>query len=397
MSSQLAGVYKRLKSAPDLVVESIAERDYDYFKDLAPDAATKAVLAPRAYSGILSTPAYQADLGAFRIDASMELPAAQGRTKPGVVVALPKSGNAPYPLVVFQHGGGMHKADLFLVGKPYFASGFAMAGIDMPYHGDRSKEPGKNGSDTDMADFDAPLKSRDNFRQAAADHVALFTGLETLNAALKPLTGHDRTLDQSRVFFIGHSMGALTGAIASGAVQAYLGVGLFAGGALYRQLVSDGIFQVPIKDIFNERTKTEVEVMLALIQTLLDGGDPAAYPSRYEDPSLRPMEALIWECIRDPVVNNPATDFMGGAFGAQLLSPPHHNVYGMAGALPPVSGNYDRGDGAGSAVRLLIHRDYPATAVTALHSWIFYSDPVVHEKTAGCFRARADGGNCKFE
>jgi pimeloyl-ACP methyl ester carboxylesterase len=397
MSVELPALFEAISENPVLAVESVGAVGLDSFAEFNPDDETKAVLAPQAYRGILNTPLYQADtdgLGAFVVDHANDNPLEQGRTKPGFVLALPAAGTAPYPVILWQHGGGHNKEALFLVAKPYAEAGFALIGIDLPYHGDRSKVPGKNGTDQDMADFEQPIKTRDNFRQAAADHMAVITGLAALNPALKPLTGLDQTLDPEAVFFMGHSMGSLSGTITSGVASPLLGTNLIAGGAPYRQLVAEGLFTLYIQDILHDRPRVETEVLLAFAQTMLDGGDPLNYPSRFEDAAVRPMDALVWESIGDPAVNNPATDMQALEFGAQLARPPHHAVAGMAETDLPVFGNYSAP--GGSATRLLFHRVYDPVTGPQLHMEPLL-EKYVHETAAACFSGRLTAGACTVE
>ncbi|MBI5526770.1 MAG: hypothetical protein HY897_10595 [Deltaproteobacteria bacterium] len=396
MSVEIPALYSGISENPVLAVESVDSVGLDSFAEFNPDEETKAALAPQAYKGILSTPYYQADpdgLGAFAVDHATGLPQEQAKTKPGFVLALPAAGTAPYPVVLWQHGGGHNKEALFLVAKPYAQAGFALIGIDLPYHGDRSKVPGKNGSDQDMADFEQPIKTRDNFRQAAADHMAVITGLAALNPALAPLTGLDQTLDPETVFFMGHSMGSLSGTITSGVANSLLGTNLIAGGAPYRQLVAEGLFTLYIQDILFDRPKVETEVLLAFAQTMLDGGDPLNYPARFEDAAVRPMDALVWESIGDPAVNNPATDMQAVEFGAQLAKPPHHAVTGVTEVDLPVSGNYTAA--GGSATRLLFHRVYAPVTGPQLHMEPLLEEHV-HDTAAACFLGRLTAGACRI-
>jgi hypothetical protein len=105
----------------------------------------------------------------------------------------------------------------------------------------------------------------------------------------------------------------------------------------------------------------------------------------------------VWECINDPIINNAATDTLARAFGTGLLSPFNHEVPGMDGLAPPVFGNFQWEGGSSPATRLLIHREYPDVPAIQLHSWVFYTDKLPHEKSAACFLGRITAGVCSYE
>ncbi|MHB8875994.1 MAG: hypothetical protein ACYC8T_20080, partial [Myxococcaceae bacterium] len=175
-------LWKRLETSPALVVSSAVARPLADYGEKAPPAEVTALLRPNAVQGILALPDYRGANGWFELDAQ-GAPKAVGTTSPGFIVALPAQGSPPYPFVLFQHGGGQNKADFFALAKPLLAAGFAFVAIDLPYHGDRAKAGG--GSVTDMLDFNNPLATRDNFRQAVADHLAVLSGVSALNTAIE--------------------------------------------------------------------------------------------------------------------------------------------------------------------------------------------------------------------
>ncbi|MCG3174372.1 MAG: hypothetical protein GMKNLPBB_02606 [Myxococcota bacterium] len=395
-SVELPSLYNRLENAPVLKVEKVEKLDIATLdKKFAPPEPGKDLLGP-AFRGIFDLPAYQNDKKVFEGDPETNLPVEKGRTRPGFVVALPKNANGPAPVVIFQHGGGRFKEDLFPLAAPYHAAGFAMVGIDLPYHGDRSSTPGKNGSDVEMADFSDPAKSRDNFRQAAADHIAVITGVAALNEALKPLSGMDKSLDPDKVFYVGHSMGSISGTISSGSAHKLLSVSLVGGGAPYKQLVAEGVFSVPVADLLRDRAPWESELLLTFAQTMLDAGDPINYPRKHEAISRPAKDVLIWEAVGDPVANNKSTDWQALQWGAQLLKPFDHEVPGMQAADAPVLNNFGFGDGVGKATRVLIQHKFSDVQGAALHMAIFELKRT-HEVSAKCFAGRLKGAGCAVE
>jgi hypothetical protein len=112
------------------------------------------------------------------------------------IVALPATGSAPCHSCCFSMAVGRTRPT-FQLARPLAEAGFAFVAIDLPYHGDRAKASG--GSDLDFVDFSDLAKTRDNFRQAVADHQAVFTGMAALNGALEPVLGVKNALDAARL------------------------------------------------------------------------------------------------------------------------------------------------------------------------------------------------------
>ncbi|RJO63267.1 MAG: hypothetical protein C4523_21115 [Myxococcales bacterium] len=389
-------LYSTLIEEPTLEIGSFEDHSGDYASlgEYTPDEDTLASLDEHYFRGHFRTPAYQDTEGKFVVSSATLVPAAQGKTEPGFLLIYPKTGEAPYPLVFFQHGGSMSKLDMFKIAKPYLDQGFAMLGIDLPYHGRRSESGEEGGNPMDMADFDSPLKSRDNFRQASADHLAALTGIEVINAALENAIGAAYRLDPERLFFTGHSMGSLSGTITTGVADLLSGSSLIAGGAPYKLLLSDGLFAFSIPELLNGRPAEETKLLMAMLQALLDGGDPANHELGMEDPTVRPKDVIIWEGIDDIVAINPATDMQALLFGVALAEPANHEVEGMASVALPVTDNFNWQEGGdfGAATRVLRHVVFDVTPPN-VHPTILL-DPLVHVAAAPCFAARAQGGSC---
>ncbi len=389
-----ANLYDELSQTPTLQVTSIEEHsDYDNFDGLKADADTLALLAEHSYSGLFTTPMYQDENGIIQTDIETETPIAAGTTSPGYFLILPKDGQAPFPMLLFQHGGSRFKYDSLAIAKPYLENGIAILGIDLPYHGDRASGS-NNGSELDMANFDEPLRTRDNFRQASSDHLSVLTGIDALNTALEQYTGETETLDKTRLFFMGHSMGSVSGTMTSSVADNVLGASLVAGGCPYRLVVSDGMFSMFIMNMVKNRPNAEIRLLLGFIQTLLDGGDPVNFPQSQENPELAPKDILIWEAVGEPVLINPATDLQAYVYGADLATPVHHSVEHLSELDEPISNNFD-GLGEGSATRVLRQVEFPDVATQNLHMEMF-TDMISHVHAGPCFGARAEGNACSY-
>ncbi|QBY03216.1 lipase [Thalassotalea sp. HSM 43] len=122
-------------------------------------------------------------------------------------IAEPESG---WPVVMLQHGITSRKEDMMALTGILAANGFATIAIDHPLHNSR----GYDLDDDGVAEVEAAanpfyyinianlVSGRDNFRQSAADAMALRMGINFLQGA---------NIDSSEVFYVGHSLGALTG------------------------------------------------------------------------------------------------------------------------------------------------------------------------------------------
>ena len=331
-------LWKRLSATPALVVSSAVARPLADYGAKAPPAAVAALLRPNAVQGILALPDYHGANGWFELDAD-GVPKAAGTTSPGFIVALPAQGSPPYPFVLFQHGGGQDKADFFALAQPLLAAGFAFVAIDLPFHGDRAKAGG--GSITDMLDFNNPLATRDNLRQAAADHLAVLSGLPALNTAIEASIGVAGALSADHAFYMGLSLGAISGSLTFSVADRVDAAALFVGGAGFPELVSTGMFSLLMLDI----VKLPIErsaVVLGLLEALLAGADPLSYAQRAEDAAAPPRPALFMQAVGDPVVGPAASDGWAGAFGAHLALPRDHAVSGMPEVALPAASNTAR-------------------------------------------------------
>ncbi len=396
LSLGIPSLYGELIKAPVLTVKTINEKLVtDFANDYLPDEATKASLQEKAYDGLFTTPLYQDADGVLVQDKTSGLPIKQGETSPGFVIALPKAGTAPYPVVMFQHGGSRNPKDVLYIAKPYADLGFAVMGIDLLYHGSRENATGPKG-DAAMADFNAPLKSRDNFRQVAADHLAVQTGISEINKALKGLNGLDKTLDPDKVFFIGHSMGSLSGTISSGANLAMLGTSLLAGGAPYQTMLTEGLFSVPLLGLIMDRPHVEVMTIMNLLETLMDAGDPINHAWPSVSGTGAPKDVLVFASVGDPVMNGPATDYQALSFGCDLALEKDHAVEGMKELSCPASGNYSyAGASQQKATRLIKQIDYKVNTVD--RHMAVYLDMKLHRSVAACYEGRIKNGVCVFD
>lgn len=125
-------------------------------------------------------------------------------------IPMPEAG---WPVVILQHGITSNKQAMLAITGTLSSQGFATIAIDHPLHGSRGfsyETPERTlnfnastNSATDYMNLSNLLVTRDNLRQSIADMLALRFALNNINGV---------TVDLSRVQFLGHSLGGITGA-----------------------------------------------------------------------------------------------------------------------------------------------------------------------------------------
>lgn len=125
-------------------------------------------------------------------------------------IPMPAAG---WPVVIMQHGITASKESMLAISGTLASQGFATIAIDHPLHGSRGLQIE---TPTGTLDFTATrtnptvymnlgnlLVTRDNLRQSIADTLALRFALNSISGV---------NIDTSRVQFLGHSLGGITGA-----------------------------------------------------------------------------------------------------------------------------------------------------------------------------------------
>jgi hypothetical protein len=283
------------------------------------------------------------------------------------------------------------KADFFAWAGPLSAAGFAFVAIDLPFHGDRASASG--GTDLDILDFDDLIATRDNFRQAAADHLAVLAGIDTLNAAMEPVLGVATALDAGRAFYTGLSMGALSGSLSFATGDRFRAAALFVGAGGFSQIVRYGVFSLFLADVL-EREPIETEVLLGLAEVLLEGADPHAYAQRVEDRQAPARPMLFFQAIDEAIISHPVSDAWAQAFGADLATPFHHPVTGMAELALPAADNFAFSATQAHATRLLFQNPMTEQSPAARHGALI-TLPYTQQQVAHCFAGLLAGGPCE--
>ena len=207
-------------------------------------------------------------------------------------VCLPKEGEPPpqgYAVVIQQHGtGGDYRSfcnsELPLeIATRLGEIGLVGIGIDQPLHGSR---PGAS-SASDINHFNVinPDSASTNFRQGALDAIYLARALAGEPVTLQADDGRVIPLDPEKVYFMGHSQGGLTGALAApffaGDVKATMLSAV--GGVLAITIVERtdpldfAALVGQLLDLADGEVLTPAHPTLGLVQTLVEITDPINY------------------------------------------------------------------------------------------------------------------------
>jgi len=301
--------------------------------------------------------------GAFVFDQNGE-PVPQRNVSIPFVLAVPKTTPPPdgWPIVIYAHGTGGDRNGFCdfndnpcdLMGR----KGLASIGIDQPLHGYRNPW----GSDPNLTTFNFYniLAMRDNFRQGAADLLVLRRLIDSLEipSAVSP-TGTAIAIDQTRVGYMGHSQGGLTGGIylgvsegVKGAVMSGAGGGL--GVALLEKTAPIDIPALIIMALNLEASEFDLDhPAINIFQMFSERADSLNYARRYlEEPhaGASPRHLFFSQGLLDVYTIPIQIGALAAASGCMLMTPVSTDVEaldlrGLTPLDPPVSGNAQGPDG----------------------------------------------------
>jgi pimeloyl-ACP methyl ester carboxylesterase len=224
------------------------------------------------------------ELGRMRFDAD-GVPDWQAEALPFLFL-VPKAHDEiqpPFPIVILQHGLYGNKEEVLAQADRFLEAGYAVASMDLPFHGDRAVA----GDGTGFFSADA-VATRDHLVEASFDIVQLIAYLANGNSGFKlwftQQTGQGGLIDTDRVFFVGNSVGAMAGVLALAATNQVEKAALVSpAGHLTRILVetTDKEFKDPIDEALEAMGLApgtpEYQQFIAAAQTLLDRADPVHY------------------------------------------------------------------------------------------------------------------------
>jgi len=235
-------------------------------------------------------------------------PVSTGNQTIPVLMSVP-AGAAPaggWPVVIFQHGITQNRTNLLPIADALAGAGFAGIAIDIPLHGitdttnplsiacaapcqerhfgvdladNTTGAPVPDGmvdgSGQHFINLSSLLTSRDNIRQGAVDLMVLRDSLAAVTTAAFGVE-----LDETRVNFVGHSLGGIIGTVylafepdVAAATLAMSGGGiarLLDGSATFGPRIAAGLASQGV----NKGTP-DFDAFMVVAQTALDAGDPA--------------------------------------------------------------------------------------------------------------------------
>lgn len=198
----------------------------------------------------------------------------------GRTIAQPDAG---WPVAILMHGITSKKEDMLAITGALSLAGIATVSIDHPLHGSRGFDVDMDGVDdinatsvsaTDYMNLQVLPVARDNVRQSVSDLLGLRLGLNVINDQTTRMAAD---FDMSRVYFMGVSLGAITGvdfnAVANSSMGGELAVldSLYTvqaaslespGGGLAQFLIESPTFGPLIKGLLLSQASEEFQTLL---------------------------------------------------------------------------------------------------------------------------------------
>jgi hypothetical protein len=250
-------------------------------------------------------------------------------------LALPQGGGGPFPTAILLHGINTTKDQTLALARLLAADGWATLAIDLPKHGD----DGAGG--VDFLDIINPLAGRDNWRQAGIDIQTARGLLERWDAEdldLVPFPDGDGVgdLDAARVVLLGHSLGAMTGAIGLSLAQQPEAAVLNVGGGGLMHFVRSFLDNYGFSGLLPEHLVHGVEVIVGHV---LAEGDPVVYAEwlRHAPPDWveRPHQILLQEVLGDTTMPEACLEAQAAAMRLPIVGEVLKEVAGVAPSEEP--------------------------------------------------------------
>jgi dienelactone hydrolase len=313
--------------------------------------------------GTFETPSFvSADLfghGPFRHDSGGAL-ITQGTSTVWMTVALPPGDVSNVPVVVYQHGLGSDRSAIFSVADALCEQGFAVAAIDIPFHGMRAQGTAIDmhhtfGSTTGpdlygdiggtpiyvafvgVADTSGPYVAfhpsypRDVLRQSAVDVMALVNALDRSDWSGVASRGGPASIGFSDmpIGFVGVSLGGIVGTtFVTGEPRVGAAVLNVTGGELTNLVAFSPSFQstffplllpsigLVVEEVDYQDAPPRFLPEVALYQTLLDRGDSMSFAPVL---ATQAKHVLFQMALDDETVPNQATESLARSAGATIV------------------------------------------------------------------------------
>lgn len=287
-----------------------------------------------------------------------------------------------WPIVVYGHGTGGDNRSGVGEGPRNEAhqlarAGWAMVAIAEPLHEGRR---GHVDGSEDLYTFNLlnPAAGRDNWRQSALEKVQMVSMAQALEVpAAVSATGAAIPLDGSRIGYMGHSQGAITGAVFLGVDHRVEAAFLSGVGGGFAPSLVDKTEPVNILDVFrtvlqlpSEEPVGYFHPVLTLLQTFIDPADPLNYGAAYRgdfdrdgiDDAERTTHLVATSGLTDQFTPRINHDGFAAAFGLPQIAPVADpiellDLLDIASVSAASSGHDEGVDGAPLTTGLLQYAD----------------------------------------
>ncbi len=277
-----------------------------------------------------------------------------------MTVALPPGDVSNVPLVIYQHGLGNDRSSIFAVADALCAEGFAVAAIDLPFHGMRAQGSsldtrhvfgsatgpdlyGDLGGTTIYVSFVGvvdtagpyvefhPSYPRDIFRQGALDVMALVNAIDRSDWTGVGTMGGPTMIgfSDAPVGFVGVSLGGIVGTtFVTGEPRVGAAVLNVTGGELTNLVAFSSSFNSTFLPLLLPAIGLDPDMIdyanapprflpeIALYQTLLDRGDSMSFAPVL---ATQQKSVLFQMAFDDETVPNQATEALARAADATIV------------------------------------------------------------------------------
>ena len=279
----------------------------------------------------------------------------------------------PFPVIIYQHGITRNKKDMFVVANNFALAGFATIAIDLPDHGERREgDIDLNGDGTlDGDNFIDPVNlstTRDRMRQAVVDQYILTLVIKNwnkitdtfsvgpynfpvydlysrLNPSYTPMNGKV-DLDSNRIYYVGHSLGAIIGGIFM-AISPDVNVGVInSGGVDVTGIVSDSlVFGPMLKQMMASSMGLNVNTyqfksffydFMQSARWIMGSGDPINYVKYWKNP----LSVLV-DSTGKEIKNSEKTILLQGSRYDYVVPDKYRDEMASLGGLKEESGTAD--------------------------------------------------------
>ena len=267
----------------------------------------------------------------YRVDGSISEPVPQAPWELQVSSWQPAQGTGPWPTIVAGHGMNGNRSVGGELAEVLVPMGLNIVAMDALHHGDHPSVVGNDsiveamrflGIEPSTLELNGRVL-RDNFRQSGFDRLQMMQILIHQG----DLNGDGtRDVDQDRMAYIGGSLGGIMGAQLLALSPHFSAAALLVPGARLTAMITDaaqtGVFTELIAD-FAGSTGGMWRTM-AVIQAIIDPGDPAAFASHVLKSRFDNRQAphlLLTMALDDDTVPNLTTAALARALEVPIFGP----------------------------------------------------------------------------